>query len=46
MARVVGLDGVGHQFDGEKTLRAEWRELLKLWWREAARIDPAVAIWS
>jgi hypothetical protein len=94
MARVVGVHGVGHQFVGENTLRAEWlpalkdglarvdrrlasdddfacafygslfrtarkaavdppldasdvnedweRELLELWWREAARIDPAV----
>jgi len=94
MARVVGVHGVGHQFHGESTLRAEWlpalkdglarvdrslasdddfacafygnlfrpegkaavdppldaldidenweRELLELWWREAARIDPAV----
>jgi hypothetical protein len=93
MARVVGVHGVGRQFDGENTLRAAWlpalkdglaragrqlasdddfacafygnlfrpggkaidppfdasdvaedweRELLELWWREAARIDPAV----
>ena len=94
MTRVVGVHGVGHQFAGENTLRAEWlpalkdglaragrclasdddfacvfygnlfrpagkavidqpldasdvaedweRELLELWWREAARVDPAV----
>jgi len=94
MARVVGVHGVGHQFGGENTLRAEWlpalkdglarverrlpsdddfscafygnlfrpkgkpagdppfdasdvadgweRELLELWWREAARTDSAV----
>jgi hypothetical protein len=96
MARVVGVHGVGHQFAGENTLRAEWlpalkdglarsdrrlasdddfacafygnlfrpagkmaaldppfdasdveddweRELLELWWRDAARVDPAVS---
>jgi hypothetical protein len=94
MARILGVHGVGHQYSGENTLRAEWlpalkdglarvdqrlgsdddfacafygnlfrprgkaavdppfdasdvnedweRELLELWWREAARIDPAV----
>jgi hypothetical protein len=94
VAKIVGLHGIGHQFKGENTLRAEWlpalkdglaragcqlasdedfacafygnlfrpagksamdppydandvgdeweRELLELWWREAARIDPAV----
>lgn len=94
MAKIVGVHGVGHQFKGENTLRAEWlpalrdglaraghqlasdddflcafygnlfrpagkgamnppydandvddeweRELLELWWREAARVDPAV----
>lgn len=94
MAKIVGVHGVGHQFKGENTLRAEWlpalkdglaraghqlasdedfmcafygnlfrpagkaamdppydvhdvgdeweRELLELWWREAARVDPTV----
>lgn len=95
MAKIVGVHGVGHQFKGENTLRAEWlpalkdglaraghqlafdedfvcsfygdlfrpsgkgamdppydasdiddeweRELLELWWREAARVDSAVS---
>jgi hypothetical protein len=94
MAKVVGVHGVGQQFKGENTLRAEWlpalkdglaraghqltsdedfvcafygylfrpagkpamdppfdaqdvgdeweQALLELWWREAARVDPAV----
>ena len=94
MAKIVGVHGVGHQFKGENTLRAEWlpalkdglaragselasdtdfvcafygnlfrpagkaamdppydahdvgdeweRKLLELWWREAARVDPAL----
>jgi hypothetical protein len=96
MSRIVGVHGVGHQFEGENTIRAEWlpalkdglaraghelasdadlvcafygdlfrpagkgamdppydasdvgdeweRELLELWWREAARVDPAVGV--
>jgi hypothetical protein len=95
MVKVVGVHGVGHQFKGENTLRAEWlpalkdglaraghqlasdddfacafygdlfrpsgkgaidppydasdvgdaweREMLELWWREAARVDAAVS---
>lgn len=94
MAKIVGVHGVGHQFKGENTLRAEWlpalkdglarvghqlssdedfvcafygsifrhagkvamdppydaqdvgdeweRDLLELWWREAAHVDPTV----
>ncbi|AMV44290.1 hypothetical protein [Paraburkholderia caribensis] len=94
MAKIVGVHGVGKQFKGESSVRAEWlpaiedglarasrqvslgndfacafygylfrpsgkaaidppldaadvkadweRELLELWWREAARIDPAL----
>jgi len=94
MAKIIGVHGVGQQYKGENSLRAEWlpclndglaraghqlvsdtdfecafygdlfrlagkaamdppydandvddeweRELLDLWWREAARVDPAV----
>jgi len=40
MARVVGVHGVGHQFHGESTLRAEWLPALK---DGLARVDRSLA---